>query len=67
MPPATIGFKAETLPSYSVSQAKSTDGVRRDRLCLSIDLYYRQRRPALHARSKALRGHRQRPYGAGFT
>jgi peptide/nickel transport system substrate-binding protein len=41
MPPATIGFKAETLPSYSVSQAKSdltASGVTGS--ALSIDLYY---------------------------
>ncbi len=41
MPPATIGFKAETLPAYSVSQAKSdltASGVTGS--ALNIDLYY---------------------------
>jgi len=41
MPPATIGFKAETLPAYSVTQAKTdltTSGVTGS--ALNIDLYY---------------------------
>jgi peptide/nickel transport system substrate-binding protein len=41
MPPATIGFKAETLPAYSASQAKSdlaASGVTGS--ALNIDLYY---------------------------
>jgi peptide/nickel transport system substrate-binding protein len=41
MPPATIGFKAETLPAYSVSQAKAdlaASGVTGS--ALNIDLYY---------------------------
>jgi peptide/nickel transport system substrate-binding protein len=41
MPPATAGFKAETLPAYSVSQAKadlSASGVTGS--ALNIDLYY---------------------------
>ena len=41
MPPATIGFKAETLPAYSVTQAKTdltASGVTGS--ALNIDLYY---------------------------
>ena len=41
MPPATIGFKAETLPAYSLSQAKAdlaASGVTGS--ALNIDLYY---------------------------
>ncbi len=41
MPPATIGFKAETLPGYDVNQAKArlqASGVTGD--ALKIDLYY---------------------------
>ena len=41
MPPATTGFKAETLPAYSVSQAKAdlaASGVTGS--ALNIDLYY---------------------------
>ena len=41
MPPATIGFKAETLPAYSVTQAKAdltASGVTGS--ALNIDLYY---------------------------
>jgi peptide/nickel transport system substrate-binding protein len=41
MPPATLGFKAETLPAYSVSQAKADlakSGVTGS--ALKIDLYY---------------------------
>ncbi len=41
MPPTTLGFKAETLPAYSVSQAKAdltASGVTGS--ALNIDLYY---------------------------
>jgi peptide/nickel transport system substrate-binding protein len=41
MPPATVGFKAETLPAFSATQAKSdltASGV--TGAALSIDLYY---------------------------
>jgi len=41
MPPATLGFKAETLPAYSVTQAKAdlaASGVTGS--ALNIDLYY---------------------------
>ena len=69
MPPATLGFKAETLPAFDATKAKAdlaasglTGSAAEHRPLLPV-----QRGPAVHAGSQGHRpGHRRRPPGRGL-